>query len=415
MFNGFSSDYRNLTGQELEVLASALFQTLDYYIDINLTWMEERESSPGSTGILEIDVLAKEFSPLKITRILTECKRGCDFNDFFKFLGICKFMSVDSKYLICQSRQFEELYKLGLNNDIFVVEPENIVTTFSVNDQNKLNLLRGINLIILTITDKAKIASALHEGSQFTKEEERAYNEIRKYLINLNGWIWKEADPRIQQRKIFDLMQNNKGFIKVIARKLGLKNDVSENLMRDNALCTAAGYAVLQTKINYIVCAVECAIESLVSPDEQYLSKIEDPSFISCVEKFKTNIALACKIPHFIQVWVNVFGGMINNNDTNDIELFSLFFNERKKTIKDLIIILEEIFCLFQGTYIIQWGFIEEFNIKMFRYVPRAIRGIGIAFRKKNGLNVEDFCFAEEWEAEMMNKLNFLNLNTEEN
>ncbi|KNZ42450.1 hypothetical protein [Acetobacterium bakii] len=415
MFRGFSDDYKNLTGAELEILTGALFQTLDYYIDVNLTWMEERESSSGSSGILEIDILAKSFSPLKITRILTECKRGCDFNDYFKFLGICEFMKVDSKYLVCQSSQFVELYNLGLHNDLFVVEPDNILATFSVSDQNKLNLLRGVNLINSAITDKSQITVSLHKGQQLTYEERGAYNLIRKYLISLNGWIWKESDPRTKQRNIFELIQKNKGFVNFIGYHLGLKREVSENLMRDNALCTAAGYVVLQTKISYIVCAVECAIESLVSPDESYLTIIDDKSFISCVEKMKSNIVLACKLPHFIQIWINVFGGMVNNNDTKDIELFASFFNERKNVIEDLLEMLEDVFCLFSGSQNIQWGFIEDFNIKMFRYVPRAIRGIGISFRKKNNIDISDFCFAKEWKEEMTGIVNRFDLEVEEN
>lgn len=409
MFTGFNNDLGTLTGFQLELLTVSLFQTLGYYVDSNLTWMEERESGNGSSGILEIDVLAKAYSPLKITKVLTECKRGCDFNDFFKYLGICHFLKVDSKYLICQSNHFEELYKLGLKNNMIVIEPDNILSAFSVDASFRLNIFRGINTISLSIVDKQIIANLLHPGTRLTRDEQDAYSLIRKYLINLNGWIWKETDPRVQYKMLSQLLNENSGFVNKIGRILGLGRSISENLMRDNALCNAAGYTVLQAKITYIVCAVECAINSLTSPDDNYLSTIDDPIFIECIQKMRDSILIACKIPVFVQVWINVFGGMINMNG-HEIEKFALFINERENVVIELLSMLEEIFTLLSGNANIQWGFIEDFGIKMFRYVPRAIRGVGIAFRKHNNIDVEEFCFGEEWEAEMLSRLESLGL-----
>ena len=409
MFKGFKEDLTRLNGFELEILTVAMYQTLGYYTDSNLTWMEEKEGSSGSSGILEIDVLSKSYSPLKVTRVLTECKRGCDFNDYFKYLGICEFLKVDSKYLVCQSNHFSELHKLGLRNKMIVIKPNMLLSTFNIENSFKLNLLRGINTINISFTDKNVIANLLHNGKRFSREEQDAYNRIRKYLISLNGWIWKEDDPREKYNQLQLLMKNNKAFVITIAKDIGLTKDASENLMRDNPLCTAAGYVVLQAKMQYIVCAVECAIQSLISPNKDYMSRVDDTIFKQCVKKMEENIVFACKIPYFIQSWVNVFGGMLNN-DEDEIELIATYLNERADTVIHLIQLLEEMFTLLSGNANIQWGFIEELGVKMFRYVPRELKAIGIQYRKRNSITIEDFCFSDDWERDLKVRLNIYNI-----
>ncbi|NLU43425.1 MAG: hypothetical protein GXX11_00865, partial [Acholeplasmataceae bacterium] len=75
-------------GRELELLVASFFQAYQYYVDSNLKWIEDNIDSTGSVDILEIDVLAKTFSVSGVKSTLIECKRGCVFNDIFKFVGV---------------------------------------------------------------------------------------------------------------------------------------------------------------------------------------------------------------------------------------------------------------------------------------------------------------------------------------
>lgn len=409
MFQGFKSDLTTLEGWELECLTISIFQTLGYYVESNLKWLEDRVGAAGTADILELDVLSKSYSPLKITKIVTECKRGCDFNDFFKFLGISSFVKVDAKYLICQSSQFADLYSLGIKNDMVVIKPEDIFNTFTISDAEKLSVFRGVSYILLALINKQKIQDDIHQGVRFTAKEEEAYSEIRSYLSLLVGRVWRESDPRDQFKILNNIFETKRDFVRKIARKIGLGNGVSENFMYDNALCQAAGYLVLKAKISYIICAVECAINSVISPESNYLNQITDEGFRQCVILMRENLSLSCKIPNFIQTWIYQFGGFLNKYG-NDIDEIAKCMNERRESIVKIIEFLQRLFTILSTTYGIQWGFLEDMEILHFRYVPQPIRGLGIAYRKHLGLDVRDFCFGTQWESKFLNWISKINL-----
>jgi len=412
MITGFPEDLITIRGWELECLAASIFQTLNYRVDVNLKWLEDRVDNPGTSDILEIDILAKSYSPLKVTKILVECKKNCNFNDLFLFKGISDYVNVDEKYLLCESHQFSDIYNLGLENKINVVKSIDIFDKFNVSKvADKLELWRTLNYILTALLNKKSIQDILHTDENLDESEKEAYNNIRKYLISLNGRIWKENDPRKQYQLIKQLFEDNKDFVGKISRIISLPKTGAENLMRDNALCQAAGYAVLKAKVAYIICAVECAINSIISPYANYLDSLDDESFKSCVILMKDNLLLACKIPNFIQAWVYLFGGVLNDTE-DDVVCIANFLDERPETIKNMLELLKSLFTLLDksNTYEIQWGFFEDFGITHFKYVPHPIRGLGIYHRQVSGIDVDDFCYHQEWYRAFNNWLKTVNL-----
>jgi hypothetical protein len=387
-----------ISSDMLEIMATSIFQTLGYYTNSNLKWIEDKIDSKGKSDILEIDVFAKSYAPLKITKILVECKNGCDFNDFFKFLGIATFIEVDSKYLICQSGQYSELNALGVKTGVNVLKPQELLTTFKIeSEKTKLAFFNRANALINNVLDKNFISGKYQKG--FTSLHGQAYAEIRKYLTYLNGSIWKEKNSVQQFNTLNNLLKTNKDFVRKIAGILEIKKGnkkTAEEYIQEDVLCQVAGYVVLQSKIFYIVCAVECAINAVIHPLTTNLDELQDLNFKKWASFLKDNIKTACKIPTILQTWLYVFGGFISTADDKDFLAFCDLLQETPNTVNQVISILKQLFTIQTDNFGIQWGFSEDLGVLSIKNTPLFIRGLGVINRKKLKLDVESFIFKDE-------------------
>lgn len=404
---------RKLSSTQLEQFVAAIFQSQGYYVERNLKWPEPRVSDEDrSVDILEADILARHFSPFGESRILIECKGGCTFTDLFKFIGIKQVVKPAAAFLICSnSSNFQEIERVGKENDIVVIRPEDIIKKFNLKQQHsslqKWTLINGIEDALLETNN---IASILHEKpkTRLSKEQQKAYSEIRKYNSVLKGQYWKESDPRLQSAIISDLLLTKKDFVRHIAREQGIKAGDTENAIAQNVLCESAASLVVKAKLSYLISALRCAIFSLISTDENYIDSIKDESFKSVVMKIMNNIPIACRLPAFIQWWIYQWGGLLNQTN-NEIKTMAKQFGERSETIIEFITLLDEIFSIMTQIGSINWGIHKTPTAYQLKGLPDSYKGVGTVIREENGVNMDSTPFSFIWKNHMDNLVKTFN------
>lgn len=389
-------------GKNLEVFTASYFQSLGYYIESNLKWIDDKEDNAGKVDVLELDVLAKTFMVSSVKTTLVECKRGCTFNDFFKFAGIAQLIKANENILVCQSKQENEIKKLGADMGIKVQTPKDMFPSLlDKNIQKQFLFFFLSNNLSNQLFDKEIIKSNIAQNRTFTDCENHAYNEIRKYMADLIGKVWRNPDLPQQASQIKRLLDNHPDFVREIARILRIKpgNKSSEFYMKTNPMCQAAGYLVLKVRISYIICAVQCAY-LLAQEIPLDTEKIEDDNFINVVNLLHKKFELAIQIPCFLQNLIYIFGGTISLLDDTDMKNISHYLKMEQSSILQIIKLLEELFLLSEVR--IQWGFINDMGIISFKYVPYPLKGIGILNREKLGFSTEDFGFQKEWKESLI-------------
>lgn len=381
-------------GKDLEILVSSYYQAYDYYVESNLKWIEDKEDLPGKVDILELDVLAKMFSIHSVERTLIECKRGCTYKDIFKFSGVAKFVGANSNVLICQSHDINKLKSVGDRINIQVKTPEDLLTTLSDDQQEKLSFFYDSNSISNQLFEKETIKSMMATSGKFSVAEQKAYNMIRGYMAELIGKIWREPDLIQQSIQIKDLLDTHSDYVREIARLLQIKpgNKASEFYMKQNMLCRAAGYLVLKVRVSYVICAIHCAVD-LENGVLLELDRIQDDSFLNVVDLSRKELATAVKIPQFLQEFIYIFGGITSL--LKDVHNIAQYMKMDTLEMKRIIGLLKQLFKLTENR--IQWGFVEDMDVLVLKYVPTPIKGLGLINREKLDCSIDGFCFADQW------------------
>jgi len=391
--------YRNIklikNGKDLELFTSSYYQSYNYYVENNLKWIEDEKGSAGKADILELDLLAQKFNIYSVEKTLIECKRGCTYNDIFKFSGVAKYIGADYNIIICQGHNISMLKKVGVRIKIQVRTPEELLSTLSNDQQLKLSFFHASNNISNQLFRKELIKSTMSTPGKFSGIEKRAYNLIRSYMSELIGKIWRETDLTQQAIEIKKLLDTHSNFVREIARLLKIKpgNKASEIYMDQNMLCRAAGYLVLKVRMTYVVCAIHCAI-ALKNGFLLDLDRIQDKSFLSVVDLSSAKLATAIKVPHFLQEFIYIFGGMTAFFD-EDVNNIAQYMKMNVSEIMEIIGLLKQLFRLTKNR--INWGFREDMNVLYLKYVPNPIKGIGLKNREKLNWSIKDFCFADQW------------------
>ncbi len=399
------SDIRKLSSSELERFVAAIFQSQGYYVERNLKWPERRVNDEDrSVDILEADILARYFSPFWESRILIECKGGCTFTDLFKFMGIKQVVKPDAAFLICSnSSNFQEIERIGRENGIVVIRPEDIVKKFNLKEQHeslqKWTLVNGIEDALLEVGSLTSILNGIPKA-KLSKEQQLAYSEIRKYNSVIKGEYWKEIDPREQSAIIGSLFSEKRDFVRHIARQQNFKVTDTENAIALNVLCESAASIVVKAKLSYLISALRCAIFSLISTDENYIDSIQDPSFKSVVIKIMSNISTACRLPAFIQWWIYQWGGLLTINN-KEIIVMAEQFGERPETIEEFINLLDEIFSIMTTAGTINWGIHKTPNTYQLKGLPDSFRGVGTVTREENKVNMDSTPLSFLWKNQM--------------
>lgn len=385
-------------GKNLEIFTASYFQSLGYYIESNLKWIEDKEDKEGNIDVLELDVLAKKFMNNSIDTILIECKRGCTFNDFFKFAGVAQLVKADENIMVCQSNHEQDIKKMGLSMGIKILLPKDMANNVIADMQTcKLLLIYFTsNQISNSMLDKEKIKSIISPNSSFTKSENLAYNKIRKYMAYLIGKIWRNHNLIDQANEIKELLDAQPDFIRKITRilKLAPGNKSSEYYMKRCPICQAAGYLVLKIRMSYIICAVQCAYNA---KKEEFLYKenINNISFIKVVEVLSEDIQLALQIPYFLQSFIYIFGGVISLVGDTDIKNIAKYLKIENHKVDKIIELLKKLFLI--GETHIQWGFVEDMGVLSLKYIPYPLKGIGMINREELGFPTKSFTFKKEW------------------
>lgn len=384
-------------GKNLEIFTASYFQALGYYIESNLKWIEDKEDKSGKVDVLELDVLVKKFMNNSIQSILVECKRGCTFNDFFKFVGITQLIRANQNILVCQSKQEHELKKMGTEIGIKVQTPNDMVPDLEDRNIHELfSFFFASNSISNALFDKEIIKSVVAPNRSFSDYENLAYNEIRKYMTELIGKIWRNPNLVDQASQIKKLLDDHPDFVREIARILKIKpgNKSSEFYMKNNLMCQAAGYLVLKVRVSYIICAVQCAYlaaqKSFIDTDN-----INDSSFIKVVDLLSEDLEIATQIPYFLQSFIYLFGGTISLIGDTDVKNIASYLKIEISVVYKIMKLLEKLFLL--GDIHIQWGFIKDMGINSLKYIPYPLKGLGMLNRGKLGFSTEDFGFKKEW------------------
>lgn len=382
-------------GKDLEIFTSSFFQMNNYYIESNLKWIEEKEEGNGNIDVFELDVLAKKLDKNKFVTTLIECKRGCTFNDLFKFIGVAGVVKAERNLLLCQSHQFEDLKSFGLKSNIDVVALENLIPHFDTEKKiEDMSFFLNANLLNNYLLDRGFIQVNLNGVKKFNKQQNEAYKMIRSAMAELIGKIWRETSLVSKANQLYSLIHNTKDFVRLIAKKLNIieGRKSSEYYINRNVMCEAAAFLMLQIRVSYIVCGVECSLAAL-NEYEFSTSKIKDPQFISLIEKLADNVEISKKIPKFIQTYIYIFGGIFS--DKSDIDSISNYLGYTSEDTLEIISLLKELFSIAGNK--IQWGFLEDMGVWSVRYTPNALKGLGISNREYMGVSTDLFWLKMQW------------------
>ncbi|WP_462275296.1 hypothetical protein [Ferruginibacter sp.] len=386
----------SLSSFALERYVASIFQAHGYFVKRDLLWDENLVlDTSRSVNILQADGLAYLFAPLGESKILIECKGGGTFTDFFKFSGIANLVRPDSSFFVCNnSPNFDEIHKLGEKLNITVLQPNNIISRFSIPGiVDEINYWFWANEIQDFLFQKERLIEAITGITAFSSDQTAAYSEIKKYNASLSK-VWTEFKPNDQANSIAKYFEDNRDFVRKIWRLQGLrKAPEAEIATSQNILCESAANIVLKHKVEYLITAVRCAIATLTSTDPTFLETISDDTFRAVVQKMIDSIQVACRLPQFLQVWIYQFGGILNLNN-NEVSVIAKLINERDETIKLFIDLLEDIFRVVGS---INWGISKTAGILEFKGVPESIRGYGIWVRQKKGIDISTFVFKEQW------------------
>lgn len=382
-------------GKDLELFTASYYQAKNYYVDCNLKWIVENDNSTGKVDIFEVDILAKFFWTNSIKTILIECKRGCTFNDIFKFSGVAKLINADENILVCQSQEYNDLKKIGSMIDININCPENLIKDLCEQEEEKMLFFYSSNIVSNLLFDKETIIKLVNSTFKLSVLEQKAYNSIRSFLSKLIGKVWRELNLIEQSKEIKILIDSSPDYIRSIARTLKLKpgNRSSEFYMNLNFLCQTSAFLVLKLRISYIICAVNCAI-SLSNDIPLSLDDLEDDNFINVVNLLKQNIHIASKLPNFLQEFIFIFGGIVSIIDSDQISIAN-YMRVTVEEFNSIIEILKKLFYISERQ--IQWGFNEDLGVLSLKYIPITIKGLGIKNRESLSFSVKGFCFSTQW------------------
>lgn len=375
------------SGSKLETFLISYFQAKDYFVEGNLKWNVDKQEK-GSYDFFEIDVLASKFQTNDIFTILSECKRGCTNNDLVKFIGVVAYVKANENWLVCESKSFDEIFQMGKEQNIIVIDPKTLLTQTNQRFVDKLKLFYQSNIYCQHIIDKNTLIS-LSPNHKFSELESEAYASIRRYLVLMSGKIWRENDNIKRVKLVKKLIEDNKDFARQIYRtatacKAPKKTEI---YMQENFLSCAAGFLMMKAKISYIICAIRLAIDMNNGLTKELL-ELKDESLYEVVTFFSRNIDKAIKIPNFIQSLIFIFGGMYTEQG-DDIAMVSAYLNINKLTFMDMIIFVKELFKIRECN--IQWGFTSDMGVTTFKYVPNSLKGLGLMNR--NILNINTECF----------------------
>lgn len=378
------------SGYKLEIFTNSCYQTMDYYIDTNLKVIENNAAKTGKIDVLEIDIFAKKFSRNHVKTTLVECKRGCNFNDIFKFSGVSQLIGADENIIVALTKQLDDIKVQAKKLNIVVLDPNELFEILSPNDYLIFSMFYSWNEIKNSVMSKEYMKTMLTFGNRLSRDQEEAYSTVREYLSIINGKIWREPDLISRAVSFKDILRDNKDFVRKVAKiqKLKPANENSQFYIELNEICQAAGSLIIDVKLAYIICAVECALAQINT------SVVEEPGFHNLVSKLSENIELAVLVPKFLQYFVNIFGGIYfgNQEDINNIcgviGISNAQFNGIIKLLKDLFILPD---------IDIQWGFEEDFLVTCLKYTPALFKGIGIENREKFGFETNMFVNKDNW------------------
>lgn len=378
------------TGHKMELFTNACFQTLEYYIDTNLKVTEEKVSNSGKVDVLEIDIYAKVFDKASVNTTLIECKRGCTFNDLFLFVGVSNLINANNNIMVALSKQLEDIKSQANKLGVTILEPLELYNKINVNQKAVFSMFYLWNEIKYSIMSKEFIKSCLAPIHQFTRCQEDAYNTVRAYLSLINGKVWREPNLILRSQSFMNLLNTHKDFVRKVARTQNLipANKNSQYYIDSNEICQAAGALVIDIKLAYIICAVECAVLQIDTND------VKDIGFDNLVTKLASKIEIATLIPKFLQYFINIFGGIYFNN-SEDINNICSIIKISPNEFDDIISFLKELFIL--PEIMIQWGFEEDFLVTNLKYTPSLYKAIGIENRERMNFNTSMFVQKDIW------------------
>ncbi|WP_195837940.1 hypothetical protein [Tissierella pigra] len=351
-------------------------------------------NNSGKVDVLELDIYAKVFDSTSVNTTLVECKRGCTFNDLFLFVGISNLINANNNIMVALSKQLEDIKIQADKLNVTVLEPLELYNKINPNQEAIFSMFYLWNEIKYSIMSKDFIKLCLAPRNNLSRYQQNAYNEVRAYLSLINGKVWREPNLILRAQSFTDLLTSHKDFVRKVARiqKLSPANKNSQYYIDSNEICQAAGALVLDIKLAYIVCAVECAILKIDTND------VKDIGFNNLVTKLASKIEIAVLIPKFLQYFINIFGGIYFNN-LEDIKNICNIIKISPNQFNDIILLLKELFIL--PEIMIQWGFEEDFLVTNLKYTPSLYKAIGIENRQKMNFNISMFVQKDVWQKKL--------------
>ena len=374
---GLEKQLKDLEGGNLleDIVASTLSH-LGYTVFPNL------KISMDGENICEIDVFASLHTPLKENRILFECKGG--------------------------EPNFKDIRNLHSLYSVIAPKPDRcIIVCKDGTKQNRKDLAEKLGIYILEKSDLVKWLLPLLGGGVSREEAIKqinrwiAYFQVHRFLSGkatenpdskkqkrfLNQELWWKADPIEQAKLSFEKARND--FLNTTAKlakrlQTNLRDYLKES--GDDGL-EGAMFMELYHRMMNMYAVTRCSLHFHTKLSRDQLLKAFGPNLRDSIVKIGAAPRLLFGFPAFFQYWIAHWGGVIiKNNEKNEIEQMAIESKTTTFAIQSYIDVIKATYSS-DGSD----GCVYDNKEKMFfKYVPGALRALGILNRKNKGLLISD-------------------------
>lgn len=374
----FSTQVKELKGNDFEKIVASSLQYSGYHIDRNLTFGINKET------VAEIDVVATLITPLNEIRIAIECKgANPSFNDLRKFSSVRKLLSL--------KEYFVELIVFGANNTR--PEHEEIASLLEIkllkkSDLSKLVLpilwgtgeLRSerttwLNRYLAIYTIEDFYTKDIIDSIQ-NRDLKKKFTGYRKYL---QSDLWSINDPIDQLNDSFEKAQNDfKGFSNEIAKNQGT-TAYQQVINPDNQLVQAAMFLELKHRVMNLNAIARCSIIAKTRQGRNVISE-RTPAIRDALNKLCDYNLSPSKFINFVSRFIFLWGGIILKDKENGVykDLHQIA-KETGISDENALEYLKILFRIYQSGS----GLFINNNERFFmKYVPSSLRALGLRHRK---------------------------------
>ena len=383
-------------GKEYERFIASLFHPNQFYVERGVNYVREH--------VLEVDGLLTDCRDVLMPRIVLECKTGAGFfRHLFKmggqlsFLGFNRgfFFHRDAEKNAAIANQIAEHFGItafsgAAPGDIEarLVAEQHIGRLSEMFSQTWVAFYRLEDAFFQTISVLCR-----PEGSKVARR-------AKTILKRTNNEIWLERDHFKRAWKLYDLYCDNRE----IARDLANESNADFiRAVREDTVPGIQAVLFVQHKLrivnlHYISLFIAEAEQNrdlyrwLQVPQgvrreggRLIIGQFRDappPGFVAQLNRLRQDVAIARKLPLFLQTFCNLFGGFLwLQRREDEIRLLAEHLNETTDNVERMLVLFDHIYPL-DGNESWFWTDMNR-NISILKFVPLQVHGVGVKLRTR--------------------------------